>query len=164
VKRGKGLARKAELRRTPLKRVSDMAVAKAMTVRSKALGRKQMKRVRRDTGPDRSTRELVLARDECRCQRCGSPRDLQLQHRLPRQQGGTKDPAINLPSNLITLCVPCHRPVELERTESYDRTGMLVRRPGDPAYRPVKTIRGWLLLAVDGSFDVVSGPDGEETR
>lgn len=58
----------------------------------------------RDTGPDRKTRALVLARDGYACVSCGRAAGpgsgpYSLQHRLARGHGGG-----NSPSNLIVLC------------------------------------------------------------
>lgn len=61
-----------------------------------------------DTGPDRNVRSLVMERDDWTCQRCGKAItegvEYSLQHRLARGSGGTSDPAINSPANLIVLC------------------------------------------------------------
>ena len=147
-------------RRTGLK-PSSMEVAKAWLARSKALGRKPAtKKQSRDTGPDRETRALVLKRDGGRCVMCGGSRDLQCHHRVPRGMGSSKRPDINQPQNLLTLCAEDHRCVESSRALAYEN-GWLVRRHDDPASKAVLTTRGWLKLAADGSFVVVSEPDGE---
>jgi hypothetical protein len=41
----------------------------------------------------------VLVRDNWRCQKCGSPRNLQVHHKKPRSQSGNDSEF-----NLITLC------------------------------------------------------------
>jgi hypothetical protein len=163
MKRGKPLERRTPLQaKTPLKRGGEIKSLAKWLVSSKAgLKRKAMKRRFSDTGPDRETRELVLARDEHRCQACGSTKDLQLHHRRPRQRGGDRSPEANLPSNLVILCAVSHDHVERNRAEAY-ANGWLVHRGEDPASKPVETIRGWLLFAADGSFEVVSGPEGED--
>lgn len=135
-------------RRTPLKR-SSMETARAWLARSKALGRKPMKRRYSDTGPDKATRQLVLERDAGQCQACGSTKDLQLHHRRPRQRGGDRSLEANLPSNLIVLCAVSHDHVERNRAEAY-ANGWLVHRPDDPASKAVLTVRGWVLLTPDG--------------
>lgn len=73
----------------------------------------------RYTGPDKSTRELVLERDDYRCFCCGAPifgREYSLQHRDARGMGGSKDPLKNSPANLIVLLgsatTECHGRVE----------------------------------------------------
>jgi 5-methylcytosine-specific restriction endonuclease McrA len=48
-------------------------------------------------------RQLVLKRDNWRCQNCGRQQNLEVHHRKMRSQGGD-DSVVNL----ITLCHPCH--------------------------------------------------------
>lgn len=48
-------------------------------------------------------RQAILVRDGETCQTCGA-RATQVDHVLPRHQGGTNDP-----SNLRALCARCHR-------------------------------------------------------
>ena len=68
----------------------------------------QQKRTgRRDTGPAKPTRLTVLERDEYRCAVCGQSVleiPLSLHHRRNRGSGGSSDPLINAPSNLLTVC------------------------------------------------------------
>jgi 5-methylcytosine-specific restriction endonuclease McrA len=45
----------------------------------------------------------VLERDGWRCQKCGSPENLQIHHQIKRSQQGS-----DLLSNLVTLCAYCH--------------------------------------------------------
>jgi len=51
-------------------------------------------------------REKVLKRDGYTCQICGSKKNLEAHHIVPRSKGGT-----NLVENGITLCKDCHRAV-----------------------------------------------------
>ncbi|WP_374223780.1 HNH endonuclease [Streptomyces sp. ISL-11] len=51
-----------------------------------------------------SRRSRALARDRFRCQFCGSRQELEVDHIVPVARGGTW-----APSNLRTLCRPCHR-------------------------------------------------------
>ena len=59
--------------------------------------------------------EKIRDRDGNQCRRCGIAANelsqygthLTVHHIVPRKEGGS-----NWPSNLITLCVPCHREVE----------------------------------------------------
>ena len=101
---------------------------------------------RRNTGPTHEVRQLVMERDGYACVKCGFPvsgepgRDYSLQHRTPRGMGGSRDPRLNLPSNLILLCgsgtTACHGDVEANRATARAH-GYLVPRPLDPAEVPV---------------------------
>jgi 5-methylcytosine-specific restriction endonuclease McrA len=103
-------------RRTPLKLVSDK--------RAQVIPFPQR---RQDTGPDRSTRDLIMEREDYSCARCGKPllHDLNrsIHHRRSRASGGSSDPAINRPSNLVLLCgdglTGCHG--EITRNDNRPR-------------------------------------------
>ena len=43
------------------------------------------------------------------CEICGLTQGLEQHHVTPRGMGGSKDPAVNDESNLMTLCRKCHR-------------------------------------------------------
>ena len=84
----------------------------------------------RDTGPNLATRQLVIDRAQRRCERCrdwGS----QIHHRKPRGMGGTRNPQINAPSNLVFLCFDCHEWIERNR-DAARMSGWLVPRNDDP--------------------------------
>ncbi|MGK5496380.1 HNH endonuclease [Streptomyces sp. URMC 125] len=49
-------------------------------------------------------RARVLARDRFTCQRCGSRKELEVDHIVPVARGGSWED-----DNLWTLCRPCHR-------------------------------------------------------
>jgi len=72
--------------------------------------------------------------------------------------GGTTRPAINAPSNLLTLCgsgtTGCHGWVEAHPTDARAR-GLAVASWDVPALTPVQTWRGWVLLDDDGDFEVL---------
>lgn len=80
---------------------------------------------------------------------------MSLHHRKPRGMGGTKDPGIHSPANIIVLCgsgtTGCHGWVEQHRAESYD-LGLLVHRTDDPSAVPVRLSRGLGLLLDDGGW------------
>jgi len=114
----------------------------------------------RRTDPPAATVRLVRERDDHRCARCGRSASfgylpLTTQHRVARGMGGTKDPAVNLPSNLLTLCGDgtrgCHGWVEANPAEAKDH-GWSVRRGQPPAEVPVWTWRGWVLLDNSGGL------------
>ncbi|MFE5542785.1 HNH endonuclease [Streptomyces sp. NPDC056534] len=58
-------------------------------------------------------RAQTLARDRFTCQRCGSRRDLEVDHIVPVARGGSWEP-----DNLWVLCKPCHR----RKTYNEDRS------------------------------------------
>jgi 5-methylcytosine-specific restriction endonuclease McrA len=143
------------LRRSPLR--AKTGLARRTPLRTS----KEKKTGRRDTGPDRATRELVLERDDYRCVVCGTgPYGLQQHHRKPRRMGGRSDKTINSPSNLISLCPGDHSWVEGRREEAYE-LGYLVREQDDPAQIPVAVGgRGFLYLNPDGTVTPVPHLDG----
>ena len=51
----------------------------------------------------RITRRAVFARDEYRCQYCGSPARLTVDHVVPRSRGG-----LSSWENIVTSCAPCN--------------------------------------------------------
>jgi hypothetical protein len=52
---------------------------------------------------DTSLRELILKRDSNACVQCGRKDHLELHHLVRKRAGG-----VDVPSNLITLCITCH--------------------------------------------------------
>lgn len=57
-----------------------------------------------DNRAPRWVRRLIFDRDGRVCRSCGSTKDLQIDHVVPKARGGTHDP-----SNLQVLCGPCNR-------------------------------------------------------
>jgi hypothetical protein len=103
----------------------------------------------------RAVRELVQARAQARCERCGRSDALRwsIHHRKPRGMGGSKDPMMNSPCNLILLCGSgtegCHGWVEVNRTIGYEE-GLLVHRWDDPEEIPVTLRYGTVFLDAVG--------------
>lgn len=120
-----------------------------------------------ETGPDKLTRQVVLERDVWSCACCGDPIDLRgysLQHRDSRGMGGTSNPEINNPSNLITLCGSatspegCHLAAE-SRSKVMHRAGYWLERGQDPETTPVfhMAYGGYVLLGIDGAVTPLAG-------
>jgi hypothetical protein len=69
--------------------------------------------------------------------------------------GGSKDPAIHSPANLIYLCGSgtegCHGKVESNRAEALE-FGLLIYRNDDPTLTPVSLWRGTVLLDDEGGW------------
>jgi len=59
-------------------------------------------------GVNKSIRTRVLLRDEGACQKCGRRDHLNIHHIQAVMDGGSDDD-----SNLVTVCIPCHREWEL---------------------------------------------------
>lgn len=120
---------------------------------------------RRDTGPSRKVRALVMAREDKRCAACGISvigRPYSVQHRVARGMGGTSDPAANSPERLVLLCgsatTPgsCHARCEARDPDMHAR-GFWLWSWEDPALIPVMLasehgsgVTAW--LATDGTY------------
>ncbi|MFE2723857.1 hypothetical protein [Kitasatospora sp. NPDC059327] len=112
----------------------------------------------RNTGPSQAVRALVFARDGHQCVRCGTGNTLTIQHRTNRAMGGSSDPAINRPTNLLTACQDCNQWFEANPAASY-AAGWKVRRPTDPAHVPARYPTGELrTLEADGTSRTLGVP------
>jgi 5-methylcytosine-specific restriction enzyme A len=111
------------------------------------------------TGPSREVRATVLERAQGRCERCRGPLDgpwgYSLHHRRPRGSGGSRQPWINAPTNLIAVCGSatspggCHYWAESQRTAA-TALGYLCRMGDQPDEIPFMDIDGrWWLLTDD---------------
>lgn len=96
------------------------------------------------TGPDLTTRHLVVDRARGRCEVCRSQAEV-IHHRRLRGIGGSTVPWINDPANLLALCTYCHGHVHAFPTESYD-LGLLVSYADHPAEIPARIWCGLVLL------------------
>lgn len=121
-----------------------------------------------------AVRRQVATRDEGRCIACGTavvdPDTMQpyatwsIQHRTARGMGGTRNPAINAPANLLVLCGDgvsgCHGYVEHHRTWAQDH-GFAVSRYQDPELIPVvHFLYGLAFLTESGWEPIPQGPEG----
>ena len=105
----------------------------------------------------RKLRRFILDRDSQTCARCDkhfrAQRDLSVHHILPRADGGKDDP-----TNLITLCHPCHDYVEInclktsaEIIGSYDDGTVKVVELPEKADREETFVRpGWHKFVYGG--------------
>ncbi len=110
-----------------------------------------MIRRRSDTGPSTAVRAVVMARAGNCCERCGIPVvniPADLHHRLPRRSGGTKNPAINDPHNVVLICRDCHTHVESHRTQA-KVDGWVVPSWEDPETVPLIDVFGNRFLLND---------------
>jgi 5-methylcytosine-specific restriction endonuclease McrA len=153
--RGKGLSRSS-------------SSLKTVTI----LKRSQVKQAaRRDTGPDRKTREAVYERDEWRCVCCGQSvigRPHSVGHRKRRSQGGG-----NEMSNLLTflgygngLTENDHHLRIDQRLDPHDEArGLTVRSGQNPRLIPVMRFSedgGGTYWATDDGRWVTEAPEGAE--
>lgn len=100
----------------------------------------------RDTGPTKTTREIVWARAGGRCELCGGSlagmRGFSRHHRRPRRMGGSRLPDTNSPANLLLVCGSatspdgCHQRIEAKRDQAYAE-GLLLHDGQDPTEVPI---------------------------
>ena len=101
------------LRRSP--------IARKAPLRSGGFLRRAVAKVRRrNTGPDRATRLVVWERSGGMCEMAHgcNAMAVDVHHRKPRRSGGTKDPLVNSPANLLAICRAGHNWVESNRMEA----------------------------------------------
>lgn len=151
------LARRTQLRRTPMPRRKRELQARKVATSSR----------RRNTGPPPRAKQQVAHRAGYCCEVCGLIlhngagwiEDHSFHHRRPRGAGGTREEIANTPANLLLLCgsgtTGCHGRIERERTTAYSY-GWLVHQGTDPStvatwvwWSPERPVR----LASDGSFE-----------
>jgi 5-methylcytosine-specific restriction endonuclease McrA len=95
----------------------------------------------RNTGPSKDERAEVYGRSGGKCERCyHRTTDMAIHHRLPRRMGGTSNPLINDPANLVLLCRACHDDVESNRGNAY-LFGWLLHADDDPRTIAVGILR-----------------------
>lgn len=113
--------------------------------------------------PTRAVLDTVWLRDQSRCFLCS--RQLHrghggysVHHRVPRGMGGSREPELNQPPNLILLCGSgtdgCHGWVESNRKAAMD-LGLIVSRFHQTAIELVAVRRWgahWVTLQPDGTL------------
>lgn len=118
------------------------------------------------TKPTKAILDIVWERDQSRCFRCGrmlhrGAGDYSIQHRIPRGMGGSRDPVLNSPSNLVLLCgsatTGCHGWAESYRVDAMAQ-GFLISHLSwvHPAHVPI--VRGGreaVRLLPDGMVEVI---------
>lgn len=99
-------------------------------------------------------KSLVNLRDGGHCLNCGGPAH-DIHHRNARGMGGSSDPAIHHPSNLVSLCRPCHNYFEGNPTVARKLGWKLSGKFNTKAPETVAIVdlrdRSWLLDDVDGA-------------
>lgn len=144
-------------RRRPLQRKARLAAKTGLSRTSPMRRTAPAGTRRRDTGPNKATRDLVKQRADWRCERCGLCRGEVIHHRDPRGSGGSSRPEINLPSNLAFICQSCHRDIETVHRMAAIGDGWLVQDRFVPAEVRIRLHYGWHLLTDDGRAVPVPG-------
>lgn len=102
------------------------------------------------TGIPRSSRRAVAQRSQEVCERCSRPLFgiiADIHHRRPRGMGGTSNPAIHEPANLLALCRSCHRWVEEHRTEALEQGWLISQHdPRAPEEVPIYAEAAWWVI------------------
>lgn len=160
-----GMRRTAIARKTELRRTAPLRRRKALARTAAAHRTVEKQRKQRDTGPTRSTKELLWARAQGRCELCsrslthGEP--FSRHHRRARGAGGSSVTWINDITNLLLVCgtatTPdgCHHLIETQKQIAY-AAGWVVPMHGThtPAEIPVDLARfpQPMYLTDDGDY------------
>lgn len=104
------------------------------------------------TGFTKRVRDIITARADGACERCGlAAPAYQHHHRRPRGMGGSTADETNCASNALCVCVACHREIEANREDAL-KYGWLVRQGHNP--EDVKVLRRgtWVTLTTNGGM------------
>lgn len=96
-------------------------------------------------------RQVVIHRDNGLCVFCGLQYQ-EVHHRYRRGMGGSRDPEINSPVNLLCLCMVHHREAESRRTEVAEPYGLCVPNLPGAFLTPVRAWFGWALPTTGGTW------------
>lgn len=109
------------------------------------------------TRPTAKVRLIVLERDNYSCIRCWC-RAEDVHHRYPAGMGGSDEPWVHLPANLICLCRRCHRWAETRERGLAIRRGYILEAGSEPSKTPLYLpIAGPVLLDNDGGWTIRKG-------
>jgi hypothetical protein len=103
-------------------------------------------------------RDVVIGRDGGLCVACGS-RFEEIHHRYRRGMGGSSDPEINSPANLLCLCSIHHRQAESQRATYSAVLGYCVPTLAAAFLTPVRSWQWWELLLAGGTVLPLARPD-----
>lgn len=97
----------------------------------------------------------ILTRDGNRCLHCGTSDRLSIQHRVNRGMGGSKDPRIHAPSNLLTICWAFNVQMESQpdMAELGRKYGWKLTRDQDPLTVPVWDAQAQLWYRLDDEYN-----------
>lgn len=117
----------------------------------------------RKSDPSKAVRELVYARDQGKCVRCGSVwhwAGMDVHHRRMRSH---KFPLLNSPANLITLCGSgssgCHGWVHEHTGEAYEKGWLVHSWEDHPELVHLLTRQhGWVYLTEEGGWTPCETP------
>jgi 5-methylcytosine-specific restriction endonuclease McrA len=118
------------MRQTALRRRTGLRTTTPLERTTRLRSNGPIRSTRKNTGPRKPAKNTVRDRFDGKCARCGQDGH-SVQHRMPRQMGGSPDPAINRLSNLVWLCgdgtTLCHGAVESDRVRAR-ADGYLIKR------------------------------------
>jgi 5-methylcytosine-specific restriction protein A len=98
------------------------------------------------SGFPKDVRDIVIARANGTCERCGfAAPAYQIHHRRPRGAGGSTAADTNTASNALCVCISCHGAIEANRSDALEH-GWLVRQGQNPCGIRVLRLNTWVTL------------------